>query len=113
MIWFELAAYFFVWAIVLVGMLEVYAWLLRLGASLPPLLRLIAGLSVYLFVALIMVAPLLGVGGQHRWRSVGKTFVAFDLIYLLGYLCAVLPSIVYFKITHLKQLKRLGYFKDR
>lgn len=111
MIWIQLLAYFAVWTVALLAILEAYAWLLRRVARLPRPLPLLLGLLLYAVLACAFALALLALEfvlstqeeSDELVRSVG----------LVGYLICLLLGALFFKRRHLDALKGLGYFQPR
>jgi hypothetical protein len=111
MIWIKLLAYLTVWTVVLMAVLEAYAWLLRCVARLSRPLPLLLGLLLYVVLAcafalaLFVLDFVLGPPEEsgELVRSVG----------LVGYLICLLLGAMFFKRRHLNTLKALGYFQPR
>jgi hypothetical protein len=109
--WFQLLAYFAVWAVVLMIVLEGFAWLLYRVARLPRPFPLLFGLLLYGVEACIFALPLLGleiVQGPPKTSS-----EAIRSVGLVGYLVCLLLAVLFFRHRHLNALRALGYFQPK
>jgi len=109
--WFQLLVYFAVWTVVLMAVLEGFAWLLCRVARLPRPLPLLFGLLLYGVVAFTFALPLFGLEIIQGPRETSSETIRS--VGLLGYLACLLLAVLFFKYRHLDALKALGYFKSR
>lgn len=108
--WLHLFVYLIVWTITLIGVLEAYAWLLRLVARLPRPLPLVLGLLLYVTVAcicaLVFYVPEFVLGPRESSELAREMWMG-------GYLVSAFLAILVFRHRHLDALKKLGYYQPR
>jgi hypothetical protein len=109
--WVQLSLYFVVWTVVLMAVLEGFAWLLCRVARLPRPFPLVLGLLLYGVVAGTFFLGILGLEIlQGPLISHNQTDRE---VFLLGYLACWLIGILFFRHRHLDALRALGYFQSR
>ena len=109
--WIQLSLYFVVWTVVLMAVLEGFAWLLCRVARLPRPLPLVLGLLLYGVVAGTFF---LGIFALEILQGPLTSHSETDReVFLLGYLACWFVGILFFRHRHLDALKSLGYFQPR
>lgn len=108
----QLVGYLVVCLVVLIVVLEAFAWALRAMVRLQQPVRLLLGLLLYSLVAFFFALPLLGLQYIDRGGA-GNSGEPFRTVALIGYLVALLLAVLLFGRRHLGNLKGLGYFQGR